>query len=132
GTGLAKIIDHGSQSQRDRAAQLLTELHFSAPQRSGLLHADPHPGNYLLTDDGRLAVMDFGSVAELPDGTPPIIGRVSRLALAGDADAVLAELRAEGFVADTYTPDPEALRAYVAPLPEPLRSETFHFDRAWM
>ena len=49
----------------------------------GLLHADPHPGNYMLTADGRLAVIDFGSVARLPDGAPPIIGRVTRLALDG-------------------------------------------------
>ena len=69
--------------QRNRAGSLLTELHFAGPQRVGLLHADPHPGNYMLTDDGRLAVIDFGSVARLPDGAPPIIGRVTRLALAG-------------------------------------------------
>lgn len=132
GTGLAEIIDRGTTTERDRAAELLTELHFSAPQRVGLLHADPHPGNYRLTADGRLAVMDFGSIADLPDGTPPIIGRVSRLALDGDADGVLAALRAEGFIADKYVPDPEALMAYVAPLTEPLRHENFHFNRAWM
>jgi predicted unusual protein kinase regulating ubiquinone biosynthesis (AarF/ABC1/UbiB family) len=28
------------------------------------LHADPHPGNFLLTDDGKLAVLDFGCVRE--------------------------------------------------------------------
>jgi len=132
GTGLAALIDHGSTAQRDRAGELLTELHFSAPQRVGLLHADPHPGNYKLTDDGRLAVVDFGSVARLPNGSPPIIGRVSRLALAGDARAVLDELRAEGFVTDRFEPDPEALIDYVAPFAEPLRHRTFHFTRQWM
>ena len=52
GIGLASIIDHGSREQRNTAAALLTELHFSAPQRVRLLHADPHPGNYMLTADG--------------------------------------------------------------------------------
>lgn len=132
GVGLAQIIEHGTQPERDRAAELLAELHFSAPQRVGLLHADPHPGNYRLTADSRLAVIDFGSVARLPDGTPRIIGQVSRLALDGDADAVLAALRAAGFVPDGYHPDPAALMNYVAPLTEPLRGEQFHFDRAWM
>lgn len=132
GTGLATIIDTGTQQERDRAAELLTELHFSAPQRVGLLHADPHPGNYRLTADSRLGVIDFGSVARLPQGTPPIIGRVSRLALRGDAGAVLAALRAEGFVPAGFEPDPRALMAYVAPFTEPLRGTTFHFDRAWM
>lgn len=132
GTGLAEIIRDGDQAARDHAGTLLAELHFSAPQRVGLLHADPHPGNYLLVADGRLAVIDFGSIAELPDGTPPIIGRISRLALGGDADAVLDELRGAGFVTGHFEPHPAALLNYVAPLTEPLRHGRFHFDRPWM
>lgn len=132
GIGLSSIIGRGSQQERDRAAALLTELHFSAPQRVGLLHADPHPGNYMLTPDGRLGVIDFGSVASLPNGTPPIIGRVSRLALSGDAGAVLEELRAAGFVTGRFEPEPQLLLNYVAPFTEPLRTSTFHFQRSWM
>lgn len=132
GTGMAQVITRGTPQQRDLAGELLTELHFSAPERVGLLHADPHPGNYKITDDGRLAVVDFGSVARLPGGSPPIIGRVSRLALAGDAHAVLEELRTEGFVTHRFDPDPEALIDYVAPFVEPLRHSTFHFTREWM
>ena len=132
GVGLSEVIARGTPELRDRAGALLAELHFSAPQRVGLLHSDPHPGNYKLTEDGRLGVVDFGSVARLPDGSPPIIGRVSRLALAGDAEAVLDELRAEGFVTDRFEPDPDALINYVAPFAEPLRHSTFHFTREWM
>ena len=132
GIGMSRIISAGTRAQRDESGRLLTELHFSAPARVGLLHADPHPGNYKLTADGRLAVIDFGSVARLPGGTPPIIGRVSRLALEGRADEVLAGLREEGFIPDGYSPDPVALMEYVAPFVEPLRHETFHFTREWM
>src|SRR5690606_24564981 len=32
----------------------------------GVFHADPHPGNVLVTPDGRLALLDFGSVGRLP------------------------------------------------------------------
>jgi predicted unusual protein kinase regulating ubiquinone biosynthesis (AarF/ABC1/UbiB family) len=132
GVGLSTIIVRGTPAQRNRAGELLAELHFSAPQRVGMLHADPHPGNYKITEDGRLGVVDFGSVARLPDGTPPIIGRVSRLALEGDADAVLALLQEAGFVTSKFVPDPDALIDYVAPFVEPLRHRTFHFTRAWM
>jgi predicted unusual protein kinase regulating ubiquinone biosynthesis (AarF/ABC1/UbiB family) len=132
GISLNRIIADGTTEQRDRAGSLLTELHFAAPARVGLLHADPHPGNYLLTDDGRLAVIDFGSVARLPDGAPPIIGRVTRLALDGHADRVLRALQVEGFIPDGYEPDPELLMDYLVPFIEPLRHETFHFTRAWM
>lgn len=132
GVGLAQIIAGGSQDERDRAATLLATLHFSSPNRVGLLHSDPHPGNFQFTADGRLAVLDFGAVAQLPHGAPPIIGEVSRLALDGDSAAVIARLRAAGFIRDNYDPDPEALLAVVAPFTEPLRHTTFHFDRSWM
>ena len=62
----------------------MATLHFSAPTRAGLLHADPHPGNFRLLPDGRLGVLDFGAVARLPEGTPEPIGR---LAAAGAARA---------------------------------------------
>jgi predicted unusual protein kinase regulating ubiquinone biosynthesis (AarF/ABC1/UbiB family) len=62
GMPLAKIIAGGDRAQRDRAGYLLAVLHFSAPARAGLLHADPHPGNFRLLDDGRLGVIDFGAV----------------------------------------------------------------------
>ena len=132
GTSLNRIVATGTREQRDLAGSLLTELHFAAPARVGLLHADPHPGNYLLTDDGRLAVIDFGSVARLPDGAPRIIGQVTRLALEGHVDLVVEALRGEGFIPPGYHPDPELLMDYVVPFVEPLRHETFHFTRTWM
>ena len=132
GIGMGKIITSGTREQRNLAGRLMTVLHFSAPERVGLLHADPHPGNYLLTPDGRLGVIDFGSIARLPDGAPPIIGRLSRLALDGRAQEVMAGLREEGFIPPGYEPDPAALLDYLTPFAEPLRNETFHFTRAWM
>lgn len=132
GVSLNKIIAGGTTAQRDRAGTLLTELHFAAPQQVGLLHADPHPGNYMLTEDGRLAVIDFGSVARLPEGTPAIVGRVTRMALEGRADLVMAALREEGFIPPGYDPDPELLMDYLVPFIEPLRQPEFHFTRTWM
>ena len=32
----------------------------------GFFHADPHPGNVLLTDDNRVALIDLGMVARVP------------------------------------------------------------------
>ncbi|HLU34010.1 MAG TPA: AarF/ABC1/UbiB kinase family protein [Natronosporangium sp.] len=132
GTPLAEVIANGTPAQRNRAGALLTGLHFSAPQRAGLLHADPHPGNFRLLDDGRLGVFDFGAVARLPGGHPEPIGRLVRLALAGDAQAVFEGLRAEGFIHPELKVDAQAVLDYLLPMLAPLQAEEFTFTRAWL
>ena len=132
GIPLSRIIADGTREQRDRAGILMALLHFSAPERAGLLHADPHPGNFRLLDDGRLGVIDFGATARLPDGHPEPIGRLLRWALAGKADEVLADLRSEGFVRPNVDIDAQAVLDYLRPMMEPVVQPRFHFTRAWM
>jgi predicted unusual protein kinase regulating ubiquinone biosynthesis (AarF/ABC1/UbiB family) len=132
GVPLSKIIADGSPEQRDRAGLLMAVLHFSAPARAGLLHADPHPGNFRLMADGRLGVVDFGAVARLPGGHPEPIGRLVRLALDGNADAVVAGLRDEGFIKPDEPIDAPAVLDFLLPMLAPLAAEEFQFTRRWL
>jgi predicted unusual protein kinase regulating ubiquinone biosynthesis (AarF/ABC1/UbiB family) len=134
GKPLSKVISDGSKTERDRAGILLTRFLFSGPARAGLLHADPHPGNFRLLADGRLGVLDFGAVNRLPDGLPPIFGRMLRIMHDPDPDiaAVERELRAENFLRPGVAVDLDALRAFLAPLAEASAVETFKFSREWM
>lgn len=132
GQPLSKIIQSGTESERNRSGRLMAVLHFSAPQRAGLLHADPHPGNFRLLPDGRLGVIDFGAVARLPNGHPEPIGRLARLALSGDAQAVVDGLRAEGFINPDDPIDAEALLDFLLPMLEPIAVEEFRFTRQWL
>ena len=132
GTPLSRIIATGTREERDRAGLLMAVLHFSAPQRAGLLHADPHPGNFRLLADGRLGVIDFGATARLPDGHPEPIGRLLRWALEGKAEDVLADLRAEGFVLPTAQIDAQGVHDFLRPMLDPIAEPRFHFTRAWM
>jgi predicted unusual protein kinase regulating ubiquinone biosynthesis (AarF/ABC1/UbiB family) len=132
GTPLSVIIREGTPDQRNRAGLLYLRFLFAGPARAGLLHADPHPGNYRLLADGRLGVLDFGAVNRLPDGIPRPIGELARLALDGQADAVHDGLRAQGFIRPDIVLDPERVLDYVLPMIEPLRAEWFHFTRAWL
>ncbi|MEU6012999.1 AarF/ABC1/UbiB kinase family protein [Streptomyces sp. NPDC047515] len=141
GLPLADVIAEGTPEQRDRAGQLLARFLFSGPARTGLLHADPHPGNFrLLPPDEeagedaqwRLGVMDFGTVDRLPGGLPQTIGNSLRLTLAGEAVAVYELLRGEGFVKDSIDLDPDAVLDYLLPIIEPAQVEEFTFTRSWM
>ena len=132
GKPFAEIIADGAQQERNEAGRLLAEFHFSSPQRSGLLHADPHPGNFLLDEDGRLIVIDFGAVARLADGLPPVLGRMVRLALEDRADDLLRLLREDRFVQTDSALRAEDVIAYLGPFVDPVRTERFHFSREWM
>jgi predicted unusual protein kinase regulating ubiquinone biosynthesis (AarF/ABC1/UbiB family) len=132
GTPMSTVITSGATAQRDEAGRLMATLHFSAPERVGLLHADPHPGNFRMLPDGRLGVIDFGAVAHLPGGHPEPIGRLLRLALLGDAGAVLDGLREEGFVKPDVDFDAQELLDYLRPALTPVAAEEFRFTRAWL
>ena len=133
GIPLATIIAGGTAAQRDRAGALLIRFLFSGPARAGLLHADPHPGNFRLLADGRLGVLDFGAVDRLPDGFPPVFGRVLRLMHdGGDLAKLEDEFRSHGYLRDGVSIDLTALRAFLAPLAEPSREESFRFSRQWL
>ncbi|MBT2444861.1 AarF/ABC1/UbiB kinase family protein [Streptomyces sp. ISL-36] len=141
GIPLSEVIADGTEEQRDRAGQLLARFLFSGPARTGLLHADPHPGNFRLlpgADDGegpeswRLGVLDFGTVDRLPGGLPETIGTCLRLTLEGDAETVYALLREEGFVKESIALDPEAVLEYLLPIIEPAEVDAFGFSRGWI
>jgi predicted unusual protein kinase regulating ubiquinone biosynthesis (AarF/ABC1/UbiB family) len=132
GTPLSRIIESGTQEERDEAATLYLEFLLRGPNRAGLLHADPHPGNFRITPDGRLGVMDFGAVNRLPNGIPESLGRLLTLGLCADAEGVADGLRREGFIRAAVHIDPVELLRYLDPFLDPLRQEEFRFSRTWM
>ncbi len=116
--------------ERNAIALRYVRFLFAGPSMVGLLHADPHPGNFKITPDGRLGVVDFGLVARLPDGLPPAMGRILRIAQHGDAHVMAVELHKEGFVASDI--DAEDLLDYLSPFVEPASVPEFQFTRDWM
>ena len=135
---LASIIAKGTREERDHYGQLLVRFLFAGPARTGMLHADPHPGNFRILPNadgspGRLGVLDYGAVARLPERSlPPAMGRLMRLAANGDPDLLLEGLRREGFVKDKIQVDPQQVLDYLAPFVEPARVDSFRFNREWM
>ena len=135
---LSHVIREGSQAERDHYGRLFVTFLFEGPRRTGMLHADPHPGNYrvLPREDGspgRIGVLDFGAVARLPErGLPSAMGRLIRIASDSTADELVAALRHEGFIKDRIQVDPELVLDYLSPFIEPTRHETFRFTREWM
>ncbi len=55
------------RAERDRVGEILVRFYLNGPMRHRLLNGDPHPGNTLFLDDGRVAFLDFGFAKKLPD-----------------------------------------------------------------
>jgi len=129
---LARVIREGTPEERDRLGLLYARFLFEGPARTGLLHADPHPGNFRVLPDGRLGVVDYGAAARLPDGLPRPLGELLRRAADDDWDAVAAGLREEGFLLPHTRFDAPALHDYLGPFLDATRSEEFAFSRHWL
>lgn len=121
------------QAERNEVGLRYVRFLFAGPSICGLLHADPHPGNFKVLPDGRLGAIDFGLVERLPHGLPETMGRLIKIAASGDGPAVVDGLAAEGFIAgDPGRVDPDELLAYLSPFVEPALVPEFNFDRDWM
>jgi predicted unusual protein kinase regulating ubiquinone biosynthesis (AarF/ABC1/UbiB family) len=137
-SSIAKFINEGTQEERNHYGDLYVRFLFEGPVRVGMLHADPHPGNFrvLPTEDGSMGgigVVDYGAVARLPERSlPRSIGSLIRIAMYDDYEDVLDGLRAEGFIKPNISVDPVELRAYLGPFIEPAMHDTFKFSRSWM
>ncbi|MCF6376567.1 AarF/ABC1/UbiB kinase family protein [Nocardioides KLBMP 9356] len=135
---LAHVIREGTQEERDHYGELFVRFLFEGPRLTGMLHADPHPGNFRILPAadgglGRIGVLDFGAVARLEGGSmPPATGRLLRIALEADPESLVAGLREEGFIRDRIEVDPEMVLSYLAPFVEPAAVERFTFTREWM
>jgi predicted unusual protein kinase regulating ubiquinone biosynthesis (AarF/ABC1/UbiB family) len=132
GTPLSKIISAGSDDERNHAALLYCRFLLSGPRRSGMLHGDPHPGNFRIMEDGRLGVLDFGAVDRIPEDFQYRMGRLLRIGTLEDIDEIEAALREEDFIREGVTVDTESLQVFLAPITEPFIEETFKFNREWL
>lgn len=56
-----------SQELRNKIGQALWDFYNFQQHELRAVHADPHPGNFMITPDEKLGVIDFGCIKELPD-----------------------------------------------------------------
>jgi predicted unusual protein kinase regulating ubiquinone biosynthesis (AarF/ABC1/UbiB family) len=125
------LASQPSQESRDRAGRALFDLYIGSLFRHGFYNCDPHPGNYLFLPDGRVAVVDFGSTAELGPGFGGRLASLLEALRADDGERLHGALVELGAVADKRRYDRDAtrwlLRAFFGPL---LVDEVSAFDVA--
>lgn len=61
------LLTDPSQEVRNRIGQALWDFYQFQVHQLKQVHADPHPGNFLLREDGTVGIFDFGCVKEIPE-----------------------------------------------------------------
>jgi predicted unusual protein kinase regulating ubiquinone biosynthesis (AarF/ABC1/UbiB family) len=107
------------QPERDRLGEILFRFFYGSLNRFLLFSADPHPGNYLLLGDGRVAFLDFGLVRSVDPGTLELLHEVV-LALLDD-DKVRGRAALEGLgILNRRTPEIDAVWEHLKMINRPV------------
>jgi predicted unusual protein kinase regulating ubiquinone biosynthesis (AarF/ABC1/UbiB family) len=89
-----------SQAVRDRVAEIVFRFFYGSMYRHHEFSGDPHPGNFMLMADGRMAFLDFGLYKRIDRSVAELELQITRLVIEGDADGLLALLSGRGFIGD--------------------------------
>lgn len=79
------------QELRNQLGQALWDFYNFQQHELRAVHADPHPGNFLITPDGKLGIIDFGCIKEMPDDFyTPFFSLISGNTLGDEAKTIKA------------------------------------------
>jgi len=112
GTGFEQL-KHRSQEERDRLGEVVFRFFMGCLYRHHQFSGDPHPGNFLLQDDGRVAFLDFGLFKRMAPEAVEFELACQRAVAEGDAQRLHELLGGSGFLPHPEKVDPEAVMSYV-------------------
>jgi predicted unusual protein kinase regulating ubiquinone biosynthesis (AarF/ABC1/UbiB family) len=66
GSTLSEVLKHTlAQNERDKLGQAMWDFYHFQMHTLKAVHADPHPGNFIITPESKLGIIDFGCVKEI-------------------------------------------------------------------
>jgi predicted unusual protein kinase regulating ubiquinone biosynthesis (AarF/ABC1/UbiB family) len=106
GTGFEELKGY-PQAERDHIGEILFRFYFGCLYRHHQFSGDPHPGNSMLLDDGRMAFLDFGLFKRMPPGAVELEIAVARAIIEGDVDTIMRLGTETGFFPEPERFEPE-------------------------
>jgi predicted unusual protein kinase regulating ubiquinone biosynthesis (AarF/ABC1/UbiB family) len=101
------------QAERDRIGAALFEFYLGSLLRHQIYNCDPHPGNYLFRDDGRVAMLDHGCTRQFEPGFVAKLANLTRAVHGDRRDAIHRALLALGIVREHKRYDYETIRDFL-------------------
>jgi predicted unusual protein kinase regulating ubiquinone biosynthesis (AarF/ABC1/UbiB family) len=102
------------QAERDRIGEIVFRFFLGCLYRHRQFSGDPHPGNFLMQDDGRIAFLDFGLFKRMDPAAVELELAAQRAVVEGDAPALHELLATSGFLPEPERVDAEQLLAFIA------------------
>jgi hypothetical protein len=101
------------QAERDRIGEIVFRFFLGCLYRHRQFSGDPHPGNFLLLADGRMAFLDFGLFKRMDGEAVELELACQRAVSEGDAAKLHELLAASGFLPEPERVDPDNLLAFI-------------------
>jgi predicted unusual protein kinase regulating ubiquinone biosynthesis (AarF/ABC1/UbiB family) len=101
------------QAERDRIGEIVFRFFLGCLYRHHQFSGDPHPGNFMLLGDGRVAFLDFGLFKRLDSGPVEIELAAQRAAIEHDARGLHELMARNGFLPHPERVDPEELLSFL-------------------
>ncbi|HMY24290.1 MAG TPA: AarF/UbiB family protein [Chitinophagales bacterium] len=121
-----------NQANKDKIGQALLDFLHTSIHDLKKFHADPHPGNFLVTKDMQLVVLDFGCVKSIPNDFYNYYFSLVRNDVLADTDKLRICLKGLDMLRDSDTAATDqlfmetSLKA-IQCLSKPMKSDTFYF-----
>ena len=112
GTGFEQL-KQSSQAVRDRVGEIVFRFFLGCLYRHRQFSGDPHPGNFLLLSDGRVAFLDFGLFKRIDPAPVELELACQRAVVEGDAQTLHRLLGESGFLPEPERVDPDHLLAFI-------------------
>ncbi len=127
------LLDNPSEDVKTKIGQALWDFYDHQVHQLKQVHADPHPGNFLLKPDGKLGVIDFGCVKVIPEDFYEGYFKLIKKDIAQDEEELSKAFLDLGIVFDTDTEEErkffiDAFKEMISLLGRPFHSDSFDFS----
>jgi predicted unusual protein kinase regulating ubiquinone biosynthesis (AarF/ABC1/UbiB family) len=112
GVGFEQLKE-GSQAERDRLGEIVFRFFLGCLYRHHQFSGDPHPGNFLLLDDGRVAFLDFGLFKRMDAAAVELELACQRAVVEDDPETLHRLLAESGFLPEPDRVDAENLLEFI-------------------
>ena len=128
----AWLASNPSQEERDLIGQTIWDFYAFQIHHLRIAHADPHPGNFIITPNKKLAVIDFGCVKEIPEDFYLLYKRLMSIDVVTKKEELIGIYRDLGMLHPDDTQDEhdmfiELYNRMIQILNQPFQSATFDF-----